>query len=118
MASTEGLPEDVPPTPTKIHLATRATDGTGGVIKGAEIDQATANSKRQEGLDIVVCGDDLKANRVLARTIETSVGPCVRQPPHFGTAGSLALPHFQQRTAPPAGHSFYETSARKARRVR
>lgn len=109
----EGKPAQAPPT---IHEATRATDGSGAVIKAAEIDEASAVDSRNTGRDIVVCGEDEKANRKQASDIETAVGPWLRQQKHKYSAGPQALPHFQQKTPPPNGHSFYETGKAKARK--
>src|SRR5689334_12106161 len=102
--------------PPRIHEATRASGPSGAVLRGAEIDLATAIARRQAGLDVVVCGDDVDANRALAGTLESSVGPCQRQDPHK-KAGPCALPHFQQLTVLDGGHTFYETGnpRRKAR---
>jgi hypothetical protein len=80
------------------------------------IDFATAVARRQTEESVVVCGDDLKANRSLPRTIEAAVGPWIRQEPHDQLAGPLALPHFQQKSRSPGGHSFYETPNRKSRK--
>src|SRR5262245_60797293 len=104
-----------PPDSPHIHEATRAGRLTGAVLKGAEIDFATAVARRAAGLDVVVCGDDLTANRELARSIEATVGPYKQQRFH-SNAGPLALPHFQQQAEPPHGHTFYETPNRKARK--
>jgi hypothetical protein len=86
------------------------------VLWGAEIDFATAVARRQSAQDVVVRGDDLGPNRALAQAIEAAVGPYMRGPPHKQSAGPLALPHFQQATPPPEGHTFYETNKRKARK--
>ena len=86
------------------------------MIRGAEIDFASAVARRGTGFDVVVCGEDGNANRAQARAIETAVGPCQRSDPHLGSAGPHALPHFQQVTPPPAGHTFYETGKRRARK--
>src|SRR5258707_13374335 len=90
--------------PPKIHEATRASGPSGVVFKGAEIDLATAIARRKSDLDTVVCGADVDKNRGLARTVESSIGPCIRQEPHW-KAGPFALPHFQQETPPPVGHA-------------
>jgi len=111
-----GDQQHVPPAATTIHLATRATDGSGAVIKGGEIDTATAISGRNGGQDVVVCGDDAQANRQVALRIEEAVGPWMRQQKHTWSAGAMALPHFQQRSPPPHGHTFYETANAKARK--
>jgi hypothetical protein len=63
-----------------------------------------------------VCGQDTFQNCSLAEQIEGAAAPpggkVLHHPPHLG---SESLPHWQQRTPPPAGHSFYETPLRKAR---
>jgi hypothetical protein len=72
--------------------------------------------RRQADLDVVVRGDNIDQNRALAQAIEKAVGPYQRATPHLLAAGPLALPHYQQDTPPPDGHTFYETSRRKARK--
>lgn len=109
------VPRPAAPPPT-IHEAERVAGPSGAVLRGAEIDVAMAIARRRGGLDVVVCGADLKANRALAASIESAVGPCQRGVPHTRYAGPLALPHFQQVTPPPAGHTFYETEHRKAKK--
>jgi hypothetical protein len=85
----------------------------GGVRRGAALTRAQAEARRLAGLDIVVCGDGPFENCNEARSIETAVGPCYHDGPH--AAGGLhALPHWQQRSPPPEGHSFYETNVTKA----
>lgn len=109
-----------PPEPT-IHQASLGSGGAGFVEYGSEIDEATAVARRLSGNDVVVRGDDINANRRLAERIESVVGPYLRGVPHIRSACPHALPHFQQtrRTPPgPAGHTFYETDHRKARRRR
>jgi len=103
--------------PPTIHEATLASGPSGAVEKGAEIDFATAVARRQAGLDVVVCGGGIEANRALARQIENAVGPAKRNEPHK-SAGPSCLPHFQPRERPPEGHTFYETDnpIRKARK--
>lgn len=104
-----------PPQPPTIHEAERASGPTGAVLSGAVLDFNAAVIRRQTGLDVVVCGEDVSANRRLAGAIEAAVGVCRREDPHR-RAGPLALPHFQQETPPPEGHAFYETANRKARK--
>jgi hypothetical protein len=101
--------------PPKIHEATLASGPSGVVLKGAEIDLATAIARRQAGLNVVVCGDDAKANRGVAQAIESVAGRWMRQDPHRN-AGPHSLPHLQQVQQPPQGHTFYETANRRARR--
>src|SRR6266480_6380392 len=99
-----------PQTP-RIFKATRGS--LGRVVRGQEITEAEAVAERQAGGDIVVCEGTTRANRDLARRIESAVGPCFRQDAH-DEAGPYALPHWQQIDPPPEGHSFYETNGKKA----
>src|SRR5262245_15520297 len=103
--------DPTPPTlpPPTIHEAELASGPSGGVIRGVEIDLATAVARRRLGKNVVVCGDDLKANRRQAEQIEAAVGPYVRSAPHRQLAGPRALPHFQQQEESHEGHTFYET---------
>ena len=104
------------PAAPKIYEATAPAGSLGDVIKGAEITEAQAMAIRQAGGDIVVCSDETKDNRALAEKIEhAAVGPFKVEKPHKN-AGPHALPHCQPATRPPAGHSFYETKHKKARK--
>jgi hypothetical protein len=117
MSTDPGAPEtpaEEPPAPT-IHEADLASGPSGAVVRGAEMDVPAAVARRRAGGDVVVCGDDVDANRRLAQAIESAVGPCIRSEPH-AKAGPFALPHYQPNPRPPAGHTFYETTRRKARR--
>src|SRR5262245_57779039 len=107
-----------PAEPPKIYESELASGPSGAVPRGAEIDLVSAIARRQAGEDVVVCGDELGANRHLAREIEEAVGPATRpQEPHR-RAGPSALPHFHQQSRSPVGHTFYETEnpQRKARK--
>lgn len=92
-----------------------ATLGAGGsVIRGALLTRAQAEAKRKTGQEVVVCGSDLASNRRLAGEIERAAnGNAKRCPPH-ASSGPNALPHYQPDPRPPAGHTFYETTNRKA----
>src|SRR5947209_4452844 len=103
------------PVPT-IHEAEPGSGPSGAVLFGPEIDFATAVARRQVGKDVVVRGDDTDANRKLAYAIEAVVGPPTQPQPPERQAGPLALPHFHQQSRDPAGHLFYETEKRKARK--
>jgi hypothetical protein len=107
-----------PPLAPTIFFATIGLPGTafdGAVIKGAVASFDEAVLGRRAGHDVVVCGDDLAANRKLAAMIEGNAnGAWRRCPPHAG-AGPFALPHYQPEDRPPSGHTFYETEIRKAR---
>ncbi|HJT78234.1 MAG TPA: hypothetical protein VJ739_13605, partial [Gemmataceae bacterium] len=70
------------------------------------------------GQNVVVCRDDLKANRRRADQIEAAIGPYVRSAPHRQSAGARALPHFQQQDEDHEGHTFYETPRLRAMRRR
>jgi hypothetical protein len=98
-----------------IHEAELASGPSGAVLRGQEIEFDQAITRRQNGHDVVVCGEEVDANRTLAYQIEFKVGPCKRSDPH-GKAGPHALPHYQPVTRPPDGHTFYETPRRKARK--
>src|SRR5262249_2590886 len=104
-----------PPAPT-VHEAALASGTSGAVIRGPAIDVAAAVARRKAGGDVVVCGDDLDANRALAGQIEAAVGPSKRGVPHTRSAGPRALPHFQQQDDRHKGHTFYETPKRRAAR--
>jgi hypothetical protein len=107
------------PPPATIHEAELGSGATGAVIRGAEIDFETAVARRRRGENVVVCGDDIDANRRLAQQIESAVGPCTRSAPHRRYAGPRALPHFQPRDPDREGHTFYETpNLRASRRKR
>jgi hypothetical protein len=85
---------------------------------GAELDLDGAVDRRRAGLDVVVRGSDLTANRTLAGEVEAAVGTRTGpQKPHK-RAGPHALPHFHQVSRNPSGHCFYETDnpAKKARK--
>ena len=109
-------PQEVPP---RICEAEPASGPSGVVLRGLETDLAQAVARRQAGLDVVVCGSNVNANRELAKAVESGVGPWVRDDPHLA-AGPHALPHFHQESREPGGHSFYETGSpqRKARQKR
>ena len=95
-----------------IHEASQGPDGK--VFREAMIAEADAVALRRAELDIVVCGDETAENCALARAIETAAGKCYHDGPHERIAGPFALPHWQQDQPPPAGHSFYETHAKKS----
>ena len=104
------------PASPKVYEAELASGASGAVVRGIEIDFDAAVVRRRAGGNVVVCGDDLDANRGLARRIEAAVGPYVRNVPHRRYAGPRALPHFQQRDPDHEGHAFYETPNRRAAR--
>src|SRR5438046_151739 len=103
-----------PASKPNIHEAFCSQDGSGGVRRGRVLTRAEAIRHRQGDGDVVVCGPDTFATAHEAHAIESTVGPCIPDGPHLDAAGTLALPHFQQRLPPPEGHTFYETPLRKA----
>jgi hypothetical protein len=107
-------PSSAPP-PSTIHEAELSSELTGAVDFGPELGESQAIARRQLGLDIVVRGRDKAANRRIAGKIEAAVGEAIPHFPHRG-AGKYALPHWQQKSGSPAGHSFYETDNLKARK--
>ncbi len=108
-------PKPAPPPVPTIHEADLASGPSGAVLRGAEIDRATAVARRQLGGHVVVCGPDIRDTRALAQQVEASVGPYKRGVPHTRYAGPEALPHFQQTDDTHSGHTFYETPNRRAR---
>lgn len=96
-----------------IHAATLGS--TGEVRRGRVLTEAEAIAGRKAGRDVVICGDDLATNRATAERIEAAAnGVSKRCPPHLN-AGPNALPHYQPKSRPPTGHTFYETDKRKAK---
>ena len=100
-----------------LHEAELESGPWGRVLRGAEIDFAIAVARRRAGQNVVVCGNEVDANRRQAFAVESTVGACKRGGPH-DLAGPNALPHYQPNPRPPDGHTFYETARRKARRKR
>jgi len=101
--------------PPVIYEATRATDGSDAVIRGAELTQTQAIARRQAGGDVVVCGPDTARNDQLAHDIEDAAAAGGSIIYHGFHGGPLSLPHWQQKVPPPGGHGFHETHVRKAR---
>lgn len=113
-AGTPSAPTPSSPALPAIYEATRAKNGA--VLRGVALTQAEAVSRRKAGSDIVVCGPDTSQNVQLARVIEAAAAegkPIKYEGPHGPPP--LWLPHWQQKTPPPEGHSFHETHVRKAR---
>lgn len=103
--------------PPRVFKASLGADGA--VLRAEEIGFAAAVARRRAGDDVVVCGPELAANRRLAAEIELDAnGSAERDPPHQKRAGPSALPHFQPKNRPPAGHTFYETPHLRAKRAR
>ncbi len=107
-------PGPTPPAqPLTIHEANCARDGSGGVLRGKALTRAEAITRRRNGDDVVGCGPDPFDNAREAHAIESAIGPCKPDGPHVDVAGVKALPHFQPKTRPPEGHTFYEVPTRK-----
>lgn len=103
-----------PALPT-IYEATRATDGSDAVIRGAELTPSEAIDRRKAGGDLVVCGSDTPRNDQLAHDIEEAAAEGRAIIYHGPHGGPLSLPHWQQKVPPPVGHCFHETHVRNAR---
>src|SRR5690348_6499465 len=100
-----------------VYEATCASGPSGTVECGERLTDEEAVQRRRQGLDIVVCGLDGRANRAKARKIEEGVGMPVIPENRHQNAGRNSLPHFHQASREPEGHSFFEdNSPRKARR--
>src|SRR3954469_1357849 len=99
-ANTTNTPTGPLGSPPSICEAELDSGPSGRVLRGAEIDFDSAVARRRSGADVVVCGDDVDANRRLAERIESAVGPCERGEPH-SKAGPRALPHYQPNPRPP-----------------
>ena len=112
MGTPPALP--VPAATSTIHEADRGPSKS--VEWGPEIDFAAAVIRRKNGLNVVVRGNDDRANRDLARRIEEAVGPWIEHGAHRTIVGHCALPHFQQQTVPPGEHTFFEEKGYKSRR--
>ncbi len=106
-------------TATGIYTVVQLVPIKGDVIRGhTEIDVTEAIALRQQGKDVVVCGNDLGKNRELAKQLETTAQGGARAEHPHKAAGPNALPHFQPLMRPPAGHTFYETAKKKARKMK
>jgi hypothetical protein len=92
------------PKPYKAVLGTM-----GEVIKGAEVSVSEAISQRRQGTDIVVCGESIRENMLLAQHIENSAtgGKFKFHTAHRKT-GIHALSHFQPEPRGLEGHTFFE----------
>lgn len=112
MAKKKPTPSPAAAAPPTLFEASLAPNGA--VIKGPSIAQAVAEARRKAGLDVVVCGPNLTANRQLAGQIERNANGNVKRCPPHASAGPHALPHYQPDPRPPDGHTFYETPNRKA----
>ena len=114
------MPDPASPSPSRpppqIYEAELASGPSGAVERGGELTRDEAVERRRRGQDIVVCGDETRTNRNLAREIEAAVGPPTTAQPPEPKAGPFALPHFHQQSRDPEGHSFYETDRRRARK--
>jgi hypothetical protein len=97
-------------------VAERVSGPSGLVERGQELGFVEAVARRAAAEDVVVCGEDLAANRRLAGQIEAAVGPRTPPQPPERRAGPHALPHYHQESREPDGHTFYETDKRKARK--
>lgn len=100
-----------------IHRAELRTSGA--VVRLGVLTEREAVEVRRDGGEVVVCGEDHRANRLLAQAIEAAAlgeQAYTPHPPHDRTRTDRnALPHFQPEERPPTGHTFDETDNRKSR---
>ena len=92
----------------------RPTSRREGAFRGAKITSTEAHVLRQRGKNVVVCGPDATANRQRAESLEKHVSKRIKHCGPHPNAGPNVLWHFQPDPRPPEGHTFYETSTRKA----
>jgi hypothetical protein len=95
-----------------------ATGPNGTVHRGPSCSKTQAVAYRRAGNDIVVCDGSTADNRRIAREVEEAavgIGNAREDPAHAAAAGPDALPHFQPKLRPPAGHTFFETTTQKAK---
>jgi|GEM_PF-1664169 len=106
------LAEPTPAIPT-IYAAVL---GDGGRVHrvGNPLTEVQAVAERQLGKNVVVCGDDLSANRNLAKKVELQASGSYEVHQPHPNAGPYALPHCQPTSRPPDGHTFYETKNLKS----
>ncbi len=71
----EAASAPLPPAASAIHEAERASGPSGAVLYGVAIDFDAALARRKTGADVVIRGDNHKANRQLANRIESAVRP-------------------------------------------
>lgn len=102
---------DAPASP-EIFEATLGDEGA--VHGGRRLSQRAAEERRRNGLNVVVCGDDVAANIGLAAQIEHNANGRVMRSAAHVYLGRLALPHYQPDPRPPLGHTFYETPTKKS----
>jgi hypothetical protein len=94
----------------------RAVLGPHGLVYRVDrLSETQAVLERRAGKDVVVCGDDKKANQSKARDIEDAVGPNVH---HTGHLGADSLTHYQPVSRPPRGHCFYEKTTAKSKKMK
>jgi hypothetical protein len=103
--------------PSTVHEAELTSGSSGEVLYGRELSEDEAIQRRKAQENIVARGPDRKKNKALAQKIEAQVGPYVLHSPEEA-AGPRALPHYQQEDREHAGHAFYETEHKKARKKR
>ena len=105
-----------------LHYAGAAADDILGAVHylPRPICRDEAVAWRVLGLDVVVRGDPEADTITVALEIEEAALSAsgnrygVEHHRRHRLAGPLSLPHYQPASRPPEGHTFYETSSRKA----
>jgi hypothetical protein len=107
--------EKVQRDPRPVRGVFEAYTGPGGSVhRGAKINLKRAEALRRSGRDVVVCGADDSSNRERAASIERNANGAIKHCGPHPNAGPNALWHYQPHSRPPEGHTFYETTTRKA----
>jgi len=104
------------PAVVAIYEAERIAGLDGAVQRGdAPLSEADAIARLQGAEDIVVCGEQRRANRNKARELtEAAFGGFEEDEPH---QGRMALPHFHPPDRDPdETHAFFEAPPRHARK--
>ena len=104
------------PAEVVIYEAERIPGPDGAVQRGdTAITDEAAVARLQGGEDIVVCGEERRANRNKARELtEAAFGGFEEDEPH---QGRMALPHFHPPARDPdETHAFFEAPPKHARK--
>jgi len=106
---------DTTSSPVVVYEAERIPGPDGAVERGdAPISDDDAIVRLKGGGDIVVCGEERRANRYKARELtEAAFGDSVEDAHH---EGRMALDHFHPGGRTPEVHAFFEAKPRHAKK--
>ena len=100
-----------------VSIRSATLGSTGEVRRGRVVSDAEAIVERQEGRDVVVCGDNLAINRSTAERIETSAnGASKRCPPHINVDRMLCRTTSRSHDLPPVTRFTRLTNAKRNER--